>query len=1730
MINIPGYHIKDVVFKSERSTIFRARRNADEVAVVIKLLNREYPSEEEYSEFFREFEITEKLKSQGIIEVFSFEKINNSPAIIMQDTGGDAVDKLLVTKKLNLVEKLSLVVQMIDSLNQVHLQNVVHKDVNPSNFIWNPETNTVKIIDFGIAAELAHENNVFESTTVLEGTLNYIAPEQTGRISRPIDNRSDLYSFGVLLYQLFTGELPFSFDGEAEIVHSHLAKVPIAPVERNPELPIIISEIIMKLLSKDAEQRYQSASGLKLDLLTCFENCTADGKIPDFIIGRKDVSTRFTIPYKLYGREEELKALLSAFKNVSVKNPELFLISGYSGVGKSSLVNEIRNSVHIKNGYFVSGKFHQFDSGVPYSAIIHAFRDLIRLLLTGSREKLEMWKSAICNELGNNVQVIIDIIPELEQITGPQQRIPDLNPVEAQNRFLLTFKNFLSVFEKNGHPLVVFIDDLQWSDPSTLELLKHLLMVRGLYTVLFIVAYRDNEVTEGDPLLRFLEDIRNDSNNTQLIKSHINLKPVAISTIKEIVADTCHCDQERAGPLASVIYQKTNGNPFFVNKVLQSLYQQGAFSLNQESGAWEWDIDKVNSVGISDNVVDFLVKHIESLPEETVEILKLAACIGNKFDLFIISKVLKRTFNDIVKEVWISVEKGFIHAVDGSQRLLKYLKNPRMTRIYFKFNHDRISQAVRTLIGDKMKIQMNVQIGNALLESYLASGSDISIFDVVNHLNQGDLVSMGFEERKKLSDLNITAGNSANKATAYSAAYTYFNIAKDLLNDTEWSLQKEQWFSLSLSQATVALLSGNLSDAEIICDTIKKSVSSSIEIGKITNVKVLLLEFMGRHIEAVDEIRQCLRLFGVVLPDDPADVQTKIQEGIGKMQGFIRSITVEKMVDLPEMKDPEKLMAMQLLFNVIPPALLTNPPVYILASLTMFELSMVYGTTALSCKNFVDCGVIQCTMIGDYVTGYKLGEAAFALIKKFNAETLKSSTYFVFTFISHWRNHFKEDLDYYALAYKSGLETGDIQHAAYAIAHKVFLQSYTGKNLEDCLSDTRNTISFLSEHQTATPLILTRIIELQIEKYFVAPGDDKERGLQDREKQLMDALEKMHNIAFVARVFHYNALFHIIHGDIDAANQYCQMAEKIAFAGLSDFPFPAWYLFEIIIIARKWNSTPVNEYEQLTIKLSEKVGKLQVYMESAPSNFAHLYHIASALIAVIQKKPLETILEHFKNAMNTFLKDDFTQMKALCCELQGTFWLERGEQTIGKAYIKEAYYLYQKWGATRKLCIMEATYPHYINGTDSGLTNTRTRATHSNGGNDLDVTSIIKSTQVISGEIKIEKLLDRLMHTIIENAGAEHGCLLLKNECDNKLYIEAIKLAGPEKIDVLPSLHYTQSNILCHEIIQYVENTMEFLVIDDAYTDSKYRNMPYILNNKIKSVICMPVILQNKFKGIVYLENNLSSGVFTTKRIEMLKIIASQASISIENARLYENLEEKVRERTSQLRDANEKLQELSLHDPLTNLFNRRYTYDHIAQYTDKYLKEKSWLLKKMNKRDKSIEHTVIGVYLIDIDFFKMVNDSYGHQAGDTVLVKIANVLKSLIRTDDFIVRWGGEEFLIILNNTKPEYLGTFAQKVITAIQETEIVLSDGTKLYLTCSLGFSKLPIDNENPDLINLEQTINISDYALYCAKESGRNRAAFFNFKKNTFDDVFLKQQLTQLSKCSKNDTEYFSIDFV
>lgn len=1737
MIHLDGYNIIEEISTDINSIVLRGIRNLDNCPVIIKLLNKEYPSTKELSNFIREYEIMVRLIGDGLIKAYTTEKYNNSAAIIMEDIGGESVDKVLNSIKLDIMEKISLAIKMTECLIQLHKQNIIHKDVNPSNFIWNYKTNQVKIIDFGISAELIREASQFINLNVLEGSLNYLSPEQTGRINRPVDYRTDLYSLGVSFYELFTERLPFEAKDEIEMIYSHIAKTPIPPKEINHEVPTVISDIVMKLMNKAAEERYQSALGLMKDLEYCLKLLEEKKEVCGLILGTEDILDRFEIPHKLYGREEEIKMLINGFEKAASGNCEFLFVSGYSGIGKSTLIHEVRKPITGKKGYFISGKYNQFERDVPYYGITQAFKQLIRQLLSEPQSVLDNWKSRILEALGDNGQVILDVIPELEQIIGPQPQVTEFNPLEAQNRFKMLFREFINVFARKEHPLVIFLDDLQWSDTSTLDLLKYILETGKAKYILFIGAYRDNEVNTGHPLHKLLIELKNTQQDPPPPFNQIFLKPLDFTAINQLIADTFHSHINDTKALTNIIFQKTKGNPFFIGRVLNSLYLQGTFTFLSDKGQWIYDLKKVEAVEISDNVVDLLVKNLESLPKSTMDILKLVACIGSQFDLITASQISKKSISELGKDLWVAIEEEIVLPLNNNYRFINTLEketNPIDIEMSFCFAHDRLRQAVYSLIPEQDKCVVHLNIGNTYLKSFRETKQADAIFDLVNHLNIGRNLVGQRDKRIELAKLNIMAGNKAKKSTAFAVALNYFETAKSLLSNEEWKSMPDKFFNLLLEIATVAFLSGDLSKADSVCEHLSKIASTNLEKGSVTNIKILVLIFQGKLSETIDEIRKPLKLLNIYLPESPEELRQTIKDGVLRMQQRLASMTVEDLVNLPVMNNPERLMAVQML-QMAPIALQANPLLFNLSTLIMFELTLNYGTSPISCRCFSDFGHTIGKVVADYKTGYKLGQAAFALINKFKAESQKPSVYYIFPYISYWRVHYKESIDYYDLSYKTGLKIGDVMHATYAISHKIHLLMWVGKNLNECKVETENSILFLKQTKGAAPLALVEIIHYAIEEFQSVPNNAGQNYQQDhisRYNKVIKRIEKIRNSTYLARFYLYNVYISVILDDMSAAEKWNGLVEDIGFAEIYDFAMPDYYLFKAMILINKWEYCTPNERIKIKESLYNIKKRIKNWTENCPANFAHKYYLLSALIAIMEKESLDTIVDFFKKALDSIGNNDFIQYRALCNELYGKFWQTKGDEKIAKTYIREAHYLYEQWGAYRKVKLLEKQYSSYFvndmtfKQVPRSTKGTIAKITH----NSIDMTSIWKSAQAISSEIKIEKLLKKLIRIMIENAGAQRGCILLRNEIDGQLYIEASEDINSEKIQVVHSLPLTENEELCLEIVQFVTRTRETLVIHDACADDTWQNNSYIIKNQIKSVLCMPVFYQNRLKSVVYLENNLSDNVFTSERLEALKVLSSQASISIENARLYENMEEKIKERTIQLNDANEKLKELSLHDPLTGLHNRRYAFEFTFEKITRFIQNKVISLSNAEKRHLSLNGNVIGVFLIDIDHFKSVNDTYGHSVGDNVLVTISKVLKQMIRCEDTLVRWGGEEFLIILYNTKPEYLEKFARKILDKIGKTPIAVSENETIYKTCSVGYSEMPLDLTNPKLLNLEQMINISDYALYCAKENGRNCAAHFKLVQAVGTEDELKKHLVNLSKSTKLNEDFFKIEFI
>ena len=591
-----------------------------------------------------------------MIKAYDLQRYQNSLAMLLEDFGGESLKIWMSKRKFTLEQFLTIAIKITESLGTIHTANIIHKDINPSNIVFNPETGQLKIIDFGVSTILSRENPTIRNPNYLEGTLAYISPEQTGRMNRAIDYRTDFYSLGVTLYELLTHQLPFETTDPMELVHCHIAKQSVPPHQRIDEIPIAVSKIVMKLLAKTAEERYQSAWGLKADLEACLHQLQASGRICDFSLATHDISDKFQISQKLYGREKEVACLLASFKRVSQGLTEMVLVTGYSGIDKSALVNEVHKLIVQQRSYFISGKFDQFKRNIPYASLIQAFQELIRQLLTGSETQLQSWRQNLLAALGSNAQVIIDVIPELELIIGKQAPVLQMGSSEAQNQFNLVFQKFISVFTEKEHSLVIFLDDLQWADSASLKLIELLITAPASQHLLMIGAYRDNEASATHPLMLTLEQIQKVCARV----NNITLQPLAIGHVNQLIAETLCCSIEASKTLAELLFSKTNGNPFFLNQLLQSLYQENLLLYDTNTGHWQWHIEKIQAIGITDNVVELMVGKIEKLDRSTQHVLKLAACVGNRFDLEVLSIVNAKSLSDTAAELWPALQEGLL--------------------------------------------------------------------------------------------------------------------------------------------------------------------------------------------------------------------------------------------------------------------------------------------------------------------------------------------------------------------------------------------------------------------------------------------------------------------------------------------------------------------------------------------------------------------------------------------------------------------------------------------------------------------------------------------------------------------------------------------------------------------------------------------------------------------------------------------------------------------------------------------------------------------------------------------------------------------------------------------------------------------------------------------------------------------------------------------------------------
>ncbi|RUT09210.1 serine/threonine protein kinase [Dulcicalothrix desertica PCC 7102] len=1538
--SIPGYHLSKLLYDGSRTLVYRGQRLIDQKPVVIKLLKNSYPNFNELVQFRNQYTIAENLDIPGIIRPYSLEPYQNAYALVMEDFGGVSLRDYVRTNTLGLWQLVTVAIQVADILDGLKKARVIHKDIKPANILIHPHSQQIKLIDFSIASLLPRETQEIHSHNLLEGTLAYLAPEQTGRMNRGIDYRTDFYSLGITLYELFTGKLPFGIDDPMELVHCHIAKYPPLVHEINPEIPPVLSLIVEKLMAKNAEDRYQSALGLKYDLERCLYELKDTHKIESFEIAQRDISDRFLIPEKLYGREAEVKMLLDAFERVA-GNPlqtdethtirksaaELILVAGFSGIGKTAVVNEVHKPIVRQCGYFIKGKFDQFQRNIPLFAFVQAFRDLMGQLLSQTDVKLQQWKAKILQALGESAQVIVEVIPELEYIIGKQPVVAELSGSAAQNRFNLLFQKFIQVFTTIDHPLVIFIDDLQWADSASLRLMQLLLSEAEAGYLLLIGAYRDNEVFAAHPLILTLEELQ--KNNVTL--NTITLAPLKEIHLNQLIADTLSCTTKIASPLTQLVYHKTKGNPFFSNQFLKALHDDGLITFNscERQVGWQCDIAQVQAKAVTDDVVEFMALQLQKLPLQTQNVLKLAACIGNQFDLATLAIIYEKSQVETAEDLWKALQEGLILPTTEVYKFFQDGGNEKTTQLSticyqlpnYKFLHDRVQQAAYYLIPEAQKQATHLKIGQMMKSNSEEVEREDILFAIVNQLNIGAALITQQENLEELAQLNLLAGRKARAATAYEPAWYYAITGIQLLGDS-WQEAYDLTLALYDLGAETAYLCGNYEQIELLSNVVLEQAKTLLDKVKAYEVKIFTYVAQKKPLEAIEIGLQVLKLLEITFPQKPTG------EDIGKAIAYTASLIpengIEDLIHLPEMTDASKIAALSILKSISSSAYIANPPLHLLILLSMVNLSIQYGNDSLSTIAYSAYGTILCGVVQDIECGGKFGKLALKLLQKYNNQEKNAQTFMlVATFTMHWQTHVKETLSLLQLGYQNSIEAGDLQHAAWNLFFESQYSCFIGHELNQLTEKMANYSTAFNHlkqelhfnyHQIFRQFVLN--LTGSSETPFILVGEAY------NESKLL-AQHQQANDTTALYYFHLNKLILCyLFEELSQAVTNATIAETYLETATATLLVPIFNFYNSLARLGVYHYCSTIEQKSLMEKVELNQEKMKKWATHAPMNHQHKYELVEAERYRLLNNKVEAI-ELYDKAIAGARANEYLSEEALANELAGKFYLEWGREKIATTYMQEAYYCYARWGAKAKISDLEERYPQLLQPilqqkqlrlnsleTISSITTARTvNSTQTSTSSStsissvLDFATILKASQTLSGEIHLDKLLTCLLNTIITNAGASKCVLMLL--WDNDLRLEAIAIKGQEPI-ILQASSIEHSSDVPVSLIYTVKRSLQTVVINNATKEDSLLADSYIIQQQSKSLLCTPILNQGKLLGILYLENNLVIGAFTKERVEILNLLCTQAAISLENARLYQ----KSQNYAQQLEDSLASLQE----------------------------------------------------------------------------------------------------------------------------------------------------------------------------------------------------------------------------
>lgn len=1640
MIAISGYAIQEKMRHNRNIDTYYALRQKDKRKVLLKIPNNHYQSSENLAVLQHEFHLLRKINCPTIIKAYDFLQNMNAPVLILEGVEGSLLRSYLNTEQIEISDFLVLALQLVDIVAELHQRKIIHKEIKPANIIINPEKLTLKLIDLSASTKLSEETFDYQTLNNFEDSLSYISPEQTGRINRPVDYRTDFYSLGITLFQMLTNQLPFQATEPLELVHCHIAKKPPTALEIRPNTPKILSAIIDKLLQKMPEERYSSIIGLKSDLKECQKQWETKGTINQFLLGLNDTKERLNISHNLYGREQQVNQLLEAYHRISRGNKEMIFIAGYSGVGKTSLVREVHKPIIQSRGYYIQGKFDQLQQNIPYSAIVVAFQHLVKQVLAENESRLQELRAHLITALGNVGQVVIDVIPEVELIIGHQPPVHKLNPIDAQIRFNLVFQNFVRVFAQSNHPLVIFLDDLQWADNSSLNFIENVLQDQDTAYLLIIGAYRDNEIDMNHPLQMTIDNFRKNKIDFTTLK----LKNLQLKDIQQLLQDTLSCSQERIKDLAKCTFDKTHGNPFFISQFIKILHQEKILNFSYENGAWCWDLLRIQQQSATANVIELLSNKIHLLPSGTQEILKLASCFGHEFDFKTLLTISGFTVSQTAEQLEQAIKSDLIYPLEETYKTLglvglgEIINERNISALHYRFAHDRVQQAIYGLIDAKDKPNIHLKIGRLLLKEKTLEEKDERLFIVMKHFNHSLHLINSANERLRLAKYNLWAGQKAKSASAYFTANEYLSAGISLLKTSDWKKDYKLVFQIYKELAVCKYLIGDFTSADYYFSELLKHENNTLDSLEIYRLKIEMLSTLAKHNEALQIGLMALRRFGIKIPVKPNKIN--LLSAIYRIKFQIRNTKIEN-IDLPMMTDLKYRAIADLITQLLNSAFITNQQLFILLICKNISLSFKYGYTE---------STSTCIPVYAFVIMHSLGlyDEAISFVKLYNnlkqrygASNFEGKNQFVLgSFIEPYQLPINTSNKTITKAFRLCCEVGDLVYSNYSNLLLVLHALSAGNSLSDVKKNIQVALSFMSRVNISDFITVAKFWDYSIQ-CLENPDLAKLEQSASFEEIIAEGKNKTELSFFYSTMTRFHFLLGNFEDAINIGTQYEIYADYDK-GLISHFDAKFFYVLSLFYSFPNQTRSKRNDYLK---KLNQLVPFIEKYAAWCPQNFKAHSLLIAAEFAHLRAEHQHT-LSLYEQAIESALSQGLILIAAIANESAGRHCISIGTERIAKLYLQNAYCYFKEWGVTTRLQLLEETYPALTLAKDDlTVANTNPLATTQN----LDMLAILKFTQLISSEIRLDKLLQKFMVIVLETAGAQSSIILTK--IHDEWIIEA-EGNMEQQVVYLNQLKRAEGSLKYpHSILNYVQRTQKSIIVNDAMQSELYFNDHYIQQENPRSILMIPLFYKGQLSRVLYLEHKSSSYTFTTSHLDSLQLLSSQAMTSLENAKLYYQ----------------------ATHDPLTGLANRNMLYDLFEQTTNQL----------MNPQTK------VALLFLDLDYFKVINDTLGHDNGDRLLVHIAKTLAASLREGDVAARIGGDEFAVMLNNVSTEKLSIIIERLFHELSKP--IRIDDHLMQITASMGISVFPKDGQN-----IQTLLKLADTALYQAKEKGRNQFHYYS----------------------------------